>query len=314
MANVWLCPIGDQANDSVLYRDNKWAVTERLQNVINHMEKGDRAVFIKRKGNGKKAEPSMVTAYGIIEDVRFNPEKAADLWPDGQIYNRSGNKWKEMFSHIIYIRTLVRVYDYSKDDMKAEGLLPEKDFLGGTRRVKNEEVRRILLAKIDKAMEEGVVSRLSAEDLRAIELRPMTSSDDDDDIVVRPARPASEDDAGDSVRRRADPNVLRPMTSSDDDDDIVVRPARPASEDEAGDSVRRRADPNVLRPMTSSDDDDDIVVRPARPASEDEVGDSVRRRVCADGVVREWLDSEDEDNMVLSDWLVWRRTGRIPKP
>ncbi len=196
----------------------------------------------------------------------------------------------------------MRVHGYSKDDMKTEGLLNPGDYVLNTRRVRDQEHIRILMAKIDKAMAEGTPSHLSDEDQRVI----------DEDVLRRDAAvPPSP----------APANVLR--------QDVAVPPS-PAPANVLRQDVAVPPSPapaNVLRPISSSDsDDDDIAVRsvnqessddfnlrPARSASEDD-GDSVRRRVCADGMVREWLDSEDEDNMVLSDWLVWRRTGRIPEP
>ncbi len=187
---------------------------------------------------------------------------------------------------LIYIGKLVRVHGYSKDDMKTEGLLNPGDYVLNTRRVRDQEHIRILMAKIDKAMAEGTPSHLSDEDQRVI----------DEDVLRRdaavPPSPAPANVLRQDVAVPPSPapaNVLRPISSSDsDDDDIAVR-------------------------SVNQESSDDFNLRPARSASEDD-GDSVRRRVCADGMVREWLDSEDEDNMVLSDWLVWRRTGRIPEP
>ncbi len=180
----------------------------------------------------------------------------------------------------------MRVHGYSKDDMKTEGLLNPGDYVLNTRRVRDQEHIRILMAKIDKAMAEGTPSHLSDEDQRVI----------DEDVLRRdaavPPSPAPANVLRQDVAVPPSPapaNVLRPISSSDsDDDDIAVR-------------------------SVNQESSDDFNLRPARSASEDD-GDSVRRRVCADGMVREWLDSEDEDNMVLSDWLVWRRTGRIPEP
>ncbi len=56
------------------------------------------AVFIKNKGKGKNGEPSMVTAYGIIEGIRKDKVQADELWPSGHIYTRPGSEWQENFS------------------------------------------------------------------------------------------------------------------------------------------------------------------------------------------------------------------------